>query len=359
MDHKYHVQREVTTYYRHIPHVPEHFAVNPLLLGGMSEKEFVTSFSQFTEIMGRIYRDMELRPEGYGVMIVDIDLVNENKADGNLAKASWRSVKRLGDVIAVIGKFGEQDAAGLKIAVADFKAALKKVNKVHLILSRLTDFGFTISGFDGEKIAKHAESMVIAFPGNPLLMYVIKAYALAEPFQGDDPHEFYYFDYKRVAERAKLPEHCEVRDIAALLDENNGELLLALNSYFADKLKLAPHYKDDSIEYYLKNKRVARYIIDFHTLEVQVILKLKNMDTYIDLVESLPSSLRCHFERNGCHFCGFQNATVDWCKFRLSWTLDGRNRNACSFESFNFDQPRCEDAEPMMKLMMREYGIPG
>ncbi|RCX22977.1 hypothetical protein DFP94_101567 [Fontibacillus phaseoli] len=359
MDHKYHVQREVTTYYRHIPHVPEHFTVNPLLLSGMSEKDFVMSFRQFTGIMGRMYRDMELRPEAYGVMIVDINLVNENKEDGNLAKASWRSVKRLGDVIAAIGKLGESAVCGLKITVADFKTALKKVNKVHLILSRLMDFGFTIGGFDGDKIAKHAESIVITFPDNPLLMTVIKAYALTDSFQGNDPHEFYYFDYKRVAERAKLPEYCTVRDLAALLDENNGELLLALNSYFADQIKLAAHYKDDTIEYYLKNKRVARYIIDFHTLEVQVILKLKNMDNYLDLVQSLPPGLRCYFERDGCHYCGFQNATVDWCKFRLSWTLDGRRRNACSFESFNFNQPRSEDAEPMMKLMMREYQIPG
>lgn len=358
MEHQYHAQREAATYYQHIPHVPESFAVEPKLLGGVNNAQFVEAFRQYAETMKRMYQDMQARPEAYGVLVVDIHLVNENKEDGNLAKASWRSIKRLGDVMAVIGQLGEVDQDALRIPIARFKSALNKMVKVHLMLKRLADFGFVISDLDGEKFSKGADFFTVTYPETPVLMRVVKAYAIADAFHEDDPHEFYYFDYKRVADRVELPTDCVARDLAALIEEDKGQLLVALNSYFVDRLKLTSHYKDDGIEYYLKKKRVARSIIDFHTLDVQVILKLKEMDRYINLVSSLPHGLRRYFERGGCRYCGFQSATVEHCKFRVSWTLDGDSHDACGFECFNFRNPGRECADSLMQLMLAEYGIP-
>lgn len=357
MEHTYHVQREAVTYYRHIPRVPETFAVNPKLLYDIEETEFVAAFRQFADIMARMYREIEVKPEEYGVLLVDIHLVNENKEDGNLAKASWRSIKRLGDLMAEVGKLGEIDQEGLRIPTAAFKTNLKKTAKIHLILNRMQEFGFVISDYDGEKFTKGVESFVITFPENARLMRVVKAYALADAFHLDDPHELYYFDYKRVADLSQLPEHCVANDLAALLNEDDGQLLIALNSHFVDKLGLNPHYKDDSIEYYLKKKRVARFLIDFHTLKVKVILKLKNMDSYMDLVDSLPQSLRQYFEKGNCRYCGFQQATYEWCKFRVSWMLDDKKLDACGFDCFTFKNPKSDDAESMAQLMKLEYGI--
>lgn len=133
-------------------------------------------------------------------------------------------------------------------------------------------------------------------------MRVIKAYAVSEPYHPDDPHEFYYFDYKRVTDRDKLPAQCTARDLAALLDKDKGNLLIGVNLIFVDELGLTAHYKDDSIEYYLKKKRVARFIINFHTLDVVFILKLKEMDRYMNQIEILPSNLRAYFEKGSCNY---------------------------------------------------------
>ncbi len=357
MEHHFHAQREAVAYYRHIPHVPESFSVEPTLLSGLNEVQFVIAFRRYAEIMARIYRDIEARPEAYGVLTIDINAVNENKEDGNLAKASWRSIKRLGDLMDAIGRLGEVDADGLRVPIASFKSALNKMAKFHLILQRLADFGFVVSHLDGERFSRRAEFFTITYPEAPALMRVVKAYAIAEPFHGDDPHEFYYFDYKRVADRAALPRDCVARDMAALIDEDKGRLLTALNSFFVDQMQLTPHYKDDSIEYYLKKKRVARYIIDFHTLDVRLILKLKEMDRYIDLVSTLPRELRRYFERGNCRYCGFQGATDEHCKFRVSWTLDGDAHDACGFECFTFRNPQSGCAEGMKQLMSAEYGL--
>jgi hypothetical protein len=357
MEHIYHVQNEVVAYYQHIPKVPEDVAIDKKLLFDMTERQFVENMCYFTELMKKMYVDMEVRPEEYGLMLIDINKVNENKAEGNLAKASWRSVKRLGDVIAQIGKLGEIENDKLRLPVADFKASLKKVEKLSLILNKLIDFGFTITDFDGKSFNKGSKTFYIAYPKNLLLMSVLKAYSIAEPFHEHDPHEFYYFDYKRVADREKLPTHCVAKDLADLIDEEKGKLLVEINKCFVDDLGISPHYKDDSIEYYLKKKRVARFIIDFHDLNAVLILKLKDMDKYIEQIERLPDNLRKHFEKGNCRFCGFQNSTVEYCKYRIKWTLSSSKYNACNFSVFNFNNPKETDALHFVELIRAEYKI--
>lgn len=355
MEHLYHVQHEVTAYYHHIPHVPDDFPVHPECLGRVEPGEFRGAFRELAELMGQLYRDMEEHPESYGVPLIDIREINENKEDGNLAKASWRSVKRLGDVVLAIGSLGVPEADGLRVPIAPYKAALKKMVKSSLILDRLIDFGFVIEEYDGAKFRKDAAFFRLSYPDNPLLPAVLKSYALSAPFHEDDPHEFYYFDYKRVADRGRLPAHAAAHDLAALLDEDHGRLLALLHGHFTDKLGFSARYKDDTLEYYRKKKRIARFLIDFHTGDVKVILKLKDMDAYRSAIESLPPELRSRFEKGNCRFCGFQQSTPDWCKFRLHWTLDGKRQAGCNFDSFNFDNPGSGSAEPFIRLMELEY----
>lgn len=357
MEHIYHVQHEVVSYYQHIPSVPDTVAIDKKLLFGMNESQFIENMSYFNDIMKHIYIDMETRPEEYGLPIIDINQVNENKADGNLAKASWRSVKRLGDVIAVIGKLGEIDGDSLQLSVSSFKDSLKKIEKFNLILNRLIDFGFEITDYNGKSFNKGTDIFSITYRKIPLLMRILKAYAMSESFHHDDPHEFYYFDYKRVADRERLPVHSVSNDLATLLNEEKGKLLVRINNCFVDELGLVPHYKDDSIEYYLKKKRVARFMIDFHNLDVVLILKLKDMDRYIDQIDKLPKNLRTYFENGSCRYCGFQNSTVEFCKFRISWMLNNRKYDACNFACFNFYNPKSTDAEFLINLMKSEYKI--
>lgn len=357
MEHVYHVQHEVVSYYQHIPNVPDRVVIDKKLLYGMTESQFIENMIYFTDIMKHIYKDMETRPEEYGLLIIGINQVNENKADGNLAKASWRSVKRLGDVIAVIGKLGEIEGDSLQLSISSFKASLKKIEKLNLILNRLIDFGFEITDYDGKSFKKGIDIFSIRYSKIPLLMRILKAYAMSEPFHQDDPHEFYYFDYKRVADRERLPVHCVSNDLATLLDEEKGKLLVKINNSFVDELGLFPHYKDDSIEYYLKKKRVARFMIDFHNLDVILILKLKDMDRYIDQINKLPQNLRTYFENGNCRYCGFQNSTIEFCKFRISWMLNNQKYDACNFACFNFYNPKSTDAEFFINLMKSEYKI--
>ncbi len=229
MEHIYHAQREVTSFYNRIPRVPEEFPAEPSLLSGLTEGEFRLAFARFAGLMKRMYRDMEVRPEAYGLLLDRIEEKVTGRSDhGPANRAGWRSVKRLGDVIAALGGLGEPEGDALRVPLAGFRDAVKKLNKAHLLLDRLIDHGCVIAGYAGGKYEKGAEALRLSFPDCPGLPAALRAYVRAPDFYDDDPHQFYYFDYKRVADRGRLSPRAVAEDMAALLPGDRGRLLTAL-----------------------------------------------------------------------------------------------------------------------------------
>ena len=364
MEHTYNVQEQAVKYYRHIPRVPENFPVAADALRGAENDAFAAAFAHFADTMERMYKDIEVLPEAYGMPLTKLGETAPKKSANSVAREAYRAIKRLGDVLRAIGELGEPTDGGLRVEIAAFKAAMSaqkpRLANAHLILDRLTAFGFTFTDYADGDFTKGATAFTVAHPKNPLVMTVLRAYSTAPRFYGAttyDPHEFYYFDYKRVADRDRLPPHIIADDLAAMIPPHLGEAFRAVHRRFVDDFGLTPHYKDDSIEYFLKKKRVARFIIDFGTLETLLILKLKDMDRYINRVSALPPELRRHFEYSRCSHCGFQGATDEFCKFRLLWTLNGTAHEACTHVCFNFASPIAAHVEPLAALMQAEYGF--
>ena len=57
MEHVYHVQHEVVSYYKHIPIVPEDVAIEEKLLFDMTESQYIENLSYFTELMKSISKE--------------------------------------------------------------------------------------------------------------------------------------------------------------------------------------------------------------------------------------------------------------------------------------------------------------
>ncbi len=73
---------------KHIPNVPEDIVIEKKFLFEVNEETFTENMRTFFQLMKSMYKDMEIRPAEYGLLLIDIDQVNINKAEGNLAKAS-------------------------------------------------------------------------------------------------------------------------------------------------------------------------------------------------------------------------------------------------------------------------------
>ena len=75
------------------------------------------------------------------------------------------------------------------------------------------------------------------------------------------------------------------------------------------------------------------------------------MDKYIDKIEMLPDNVKRYFLNGNCKYCGFQNSTAEYCKYRINWTLNSLKYNACNFTVFNFYNPKRAEGEYFIKHM--------
>jgi len=174
MEYKYHCQHQAESFAKSIIPVPENYP----LRGGLPE-DFRTHFKRLCELAKNIYSDMAKQPEAFGLMLIDIE-----SKDNNLARDGYRSIHRFVDTLSNFSRCGEVKNHQLIVSAPLFKESMRKrhgavsnpVSKYELILSRLVDFGFVISDFDGKPFGKTVESFIVEYPEYPDIIDTMKTY---------------------------------------------------------------------------------------------------------------------------------------------------------------------------------------
>lgn len=342
-----HVQAEILGYLNRIPAVPDEFPVEPTLLFGLSERAYREAFSALVGAMRKAYQDLYDDPARFGLPMEPI----EAHWNGDLRHLHVQTINKLGDIAVALGANGVLSGDELRVDALGYRASVKSIKLKTAFLEELRSVGFCI-----EEPTRGQETFVVRYPAHPDVVIALKSYAAAPPLTADY-RESNYFDYLSVADRERLGEDAIVKDYVALIGGEYGALIEAVDSLFTKDLGLTSLVKTTSIEYYHRKKRVARLCLNYERKTSRVILKLKSMDRYIELIEALPQHLRAHFERDGCGYCGFQGATKDFCKFRLHWTLDGIKHVTCNFPTFEFFEASAADAPALAGLMRAEYKL--
>jgi len=342
MEYKYHCQYQAEAFANAIIPVPENYP----LKNGLPE-DFRTHFVKLCEIARNIYNDMAKQPESYGIMLIDI-----KSKDHHLIRKAQNTIHRFVDTLSRLAACGELQNHQLIVSVPAFKEAIKKsqsmvsgpVPKYELILSRLVDFGFVISDFDGKPFGKTLESFTVEYPDMPEIIDTIKIYcdnwvtikadrSSVKIWEGEFHHHYFRFDYKITAELDKIP----VRQWIADESKYNG-YSDKINDFYIAFYEYSLQYKGVTFngDYNYKSKRIAR---DLHRgLGISSLsLILKNVNNYITEIEKMPDSIKKQFAKSSCNHCSFQGATEEYCKFRRNWVLDNIPHDACAFYGFQFD----------------------
>lgn len=371
MSYLYHSQRQADSFAKEILPVPEDYPLNPVL-----PENYREHFVQLCELAKRIYLDMVKEPQAYGLALLPID-----SADHNLARDSYRSIYRFVETLNALFANGEVADHSLRVDTAKFRKGIKSpvaITGYGLILSKLCDFGFTISDFNGSMIARGAESFLVEYPDDPEMINTIKAYcdcwAEVDRFRGGGKkrgeqnelvklspqefhHHFYRFDYKITADLSKLPMLTWVRDEADIMQY--GPKLKEFSIVFFEEMQSYSGVLFNG-DYMLGGKRIARITnMEYPAVgaKYMLILKLRSMDKYIDFVEKLPDAVKEPFTKSCCQYCGFQGSTKEYCKFRLHWTLDGEPHDGCVHQCFHFSAFNMEYVPVYAKLLELEYGL--
>jgi hypothetical protein len=341
---------------------------------GLSDN-FRHSFEKLCELAKNIYLDMAQTPERYGLMCVDIE-----SRDHNLARDGYRTIHRFVDTLSAFCLSGELEGHRLKVSLEAFNKEIKKgrgavsgpVPKYELILSRLKDFGFVISDFEGKPFDKKIEFFTVEFPDDPEIIDTIKTYCECWDTQKSDRktvkispngfhHHYYRFDYKITADHDKIPMSDWLKDEADYHGYTPELKNFSLRFYdYSLKYK---GVKFDG-DYYYKSKRVARItetgwsaLNTEDEVNFRLSLKLSEPDRYMNVITSMPQSIQKPLSKGNCRHCDFQGATKEHCKFRIKWTFENQALEGCAYLCFEFDNFNEADATRYWQLLELEYNI--
>jgi len=365
---KYHCQHQAEAFARAILSVPKDY---PLQSG--LPKNFRAAFSRLCDLVRKIYMDMARQPEVYGLMLVDIE-----SKDHNLARNGYRTIHRFVDVLSNLSRCGELEDHLLVVDTEAFRKAVKKgtgmvsgaVPKYELLFTRLADFGFVFSGFDGKPYGKKTESFTVEYPEHPEMTDTIKTYyecwdrlkdRRAEEIKlwpKEFHHHYYRFDYKITADRESIPMRQWVSDEADYLGYSPEQKAFAL-AFYEHSLQ----YKDVKFDgdYTYKAKRIARIHqsgwIAMGESKILLHVRLKGMNRYIAEIDAMPEVIKAPMRKDSCLHCSFQGATSDHCKFRIHWTLDKQEHTGCAHACFYIDNFDVSHVPYYWRLLELEYGL--
>ena len=362
MEYKYHCQYQAESFAKSILPVPDNYP----LKDGLPE-DFRKHFLKLCELAKNIYSDMAKSPEAYGLMLIDIE-----SKDRNLARDGYRSIHRFVDTLSNLSRCGEIKNQQLIVSAPAFREEIRKghsfgsspVSKYELVLSKLVDFGFVISDFDGKPFGKTIEFFTVEYPDYPDITDAIKTYcdcweiirtdrSSVKVWEGEFHHHFYRFDYKITAELEKIPIQQWISD-----ESKYQGLSDKINDFYVAFYEYSLKYKGIKFngDYNYKSKRIARSLqrgLGVSSLS----LIIKDMNKYINEIENMPDSIKEPFTKNSCNHCGFQGATDEHCKFRRNWTLDNIPHDACAFYGFQFNDFDLSCIPDYWRLLELDYGL--
>jgi len=362
MEYKYHCQNQAEHYAASVIPVPENYPV----MDGL-QPDFPIHFARLADLAKEIYADMAKSPESYGLALISTDVQERNPI-----RKSHNSLHRLCDTLCSLSQCGKLINHQLIVSVSAFKEMIKKaqgavsasVPKYELILSRLIDFGFVISDFNGKPFAKNVESFTIEYPDYPDMVDAVKGYcdgwdkikndrSSVKIWRDEFHHHFYTFDYKMTADHDKITVQQWIADEAKYYGHTDE-----IRDFYIAFYEYSLRYKGVTFngDYNYKSKRIARDLPAWFG-ERALSLILKNMDSYITEIEAMPESIKAPFRINSCNHCGFQGATDEFCKFRRKWTLEKVAHEACAHFGFKFRDFDISRVPDYWRLLERDFGL--
>jgi len=372
MDCQYYCQQQAINLANTIIPVPKDYPLKPGL-----PTEFREHFTALCDLAKRIYLDMVKQPEAYGLFLTDLSLraLGSQSKEAGLIRKSKNSVNKLSDTLFRLCQSGEVCNHQLIVSLSAFKTVIKQaegngaspVTKYELILSRLVDFGFSISNFNGKPFTKTVDIFTVEYPDSPQIIDTLKAYcncwynvrqsqsALKDrsslTFKGKPVLRYYSamnFDFRFTADQDKIP----MQDWIAYELKSQGVEDKSIRFHVAF-YEYSRQYKDVNYDgnYFYKSKRIVQ------VKKGGLSLKLSRMDKYMDKIAAMPDSIKKHFGKSYCNYCDFQGATVEYCKFRLHWTYEKKSHDGCAFICFNVNDTDESLLSYYWGLLQLEYNL--
>lgn len=340
----------------HMIPVPKDLTVDKAFLYECDELEFREGLSELTDIVYNVYSDMRANPDDYGLPLVEISI---HGGFTDEARASKNSCKRLVTLLFILGKTGIFQNNELSIKIQEFTQANKslkgkdRVLKPLVVLNKLLDFGFHITGFNGKSFNKGIDTLFLSYPDDSKVIKALKGYMMAGTISDD----LYAMQPYFVIPKKQLPEDQYYITFYSYLREQDQPVLKEFHRLMLQKNYICKDAKSYSymLEYF-RDCDITNYAVRCLSEDkrLEICLKLRNVDRYTSEILEMPQQIQKVFKTTNCYYCnskGDRDNSVS-CHYRVEWTLEDQNYAVCACNFyFKFMDTKVEDLNYLMRLL--------
>ena len=318
------------------------FEVNPLLLQGLTNEQFVAAFKALHRLMHDIYDDIKKSPFSWGYP----DFLTTEGYYG-----------RVVDILISLFSYGTYKDGCIIVDAKKFFAEkrVKTHKKIELMIDGFTRMGFKIDGYD-----KKAAEFQVSYPPLPHIINVLSAYVpiafdMTIPVWSAKNRLAEGFSY-RFVENPKVQEF--EADYHAYMDhfsEKYAEIQRWLRSEAAKYGFFVPpnnvthkgcvSYKKGSKQFLLVGEKEG---------------KIWTKTSFIKAFEDAPEKMRKLCDRFP-HVFKLENAGKccheNKCMFRMKFSFDGVSYLRCGLENFVFNDLNIDDVKAILDLFKIENKI--
>ncbi len=368
---KYYVQLQAKRHELLMGNEETKFFIHPSFLNGLSESSFHKAYIDLYRIIKKIYTDAKLDPEAMNLPLYKID---EVRAMSNEARESGFSLLWFSSVLFALGLAGTVTDNKLIVNLAGFKAALKnhKHKKLEIQIPYFEKQGFIFTNFDGKKFSTKSDTFTVSFGANPDILTVLCTAARKIDLVEHNKDKPGTFDLYRLTQFQHFQSTLFLDNSETIPDYDDGYVVSVLEhdydkEYYKEmmgflreqglEIRIEPHLLKNRL--FTKNGKDSLNHFEYtdyrygkeNESRLFLRLKLNNLNSYIDYIQTLPDDIKMAFKNVGCGHC------MEKCPRRLCYTIDGENKEACSCFCFQFWYPNKEYLPYYKELFLKEKAV--
>lgn len=347
----------------------DYFKIDQSFLGELCEEAFIEGYKTIFSLFNNIYNDIYNTPEKFDYPLLDV--TRYDRFDKKVVTISIMPIFNFIYSLMISAEL-KNNQAFIEAKKLKKNLTFFKINKLQTQLGYLQNYGFVFQGWDGKVNLNNLDNFIVEFPDHPQMLTVLKAAAeKTRIVQGQSAKkklvtDFYVMNYHLFEDNKEKVAPYIDEDYKVFVGEEQFAFIKAFQTFMETKgfsvvwdgmlhiRFISPKGKE--------NKEIYICYADYKWgLERDNKLLLRIMFHHITrfqhLIETAPMHIKKVFTNTHCKHCNVKTGedANKPCKFRVCYTLDGKEYEECIWEAFYFSDFKEDDIVHIAQYYDLEY----
>jgi hypothetical protein len=233
----------------------------------------------------------------------------------------------------------------------------------YMLINRLSDFGFTFTGFNGKTFDKGLDQFIVSYEDNKNLIPALKCYCMTtNRMSANRRDEFRAIQYDLVAAPGTIPEQTrayvfsqylsgEQKDFFIRFDERMTEEGFSCENGQSCNFRLE-YYRNEQLPFDKKPPHIVHCLSDNNQLDI--IMAMTTIPNYCGYIENLLERIKAVYKQSVIRQPCKNMESCELCGAIRRWTIDGEEFISCQFGDAHISDFNLDDIESYIKIIKIE-----